>query len=91
MISKPRTVNWAFNNIKRFKPINHDFYMPADVSSENKKRMEWLINNDEYDLPNHLRPDCHKEGTTYKAVYGRLIPRCSCWYHYVRFYEPREG
>ena len=74
MISKPRTVNWAFNNIKRFKPINHDFYMPAEVSSENKKRMEWLINNDEYDLPNHLRPDCHKEGTTYKAVYGRLYP-----------------
>lgn len=27
-----------------------------------------------YDLPNSERPECHKEGTTYKAVYGRMRP-----------------
>ena len=48
--------------------------MPADVSLENQKRMEWLIDNDVYDLPNHLRPDCHKKGTTYKQYMGGLIP-----------------
>ncbi len=74
IIDNPRTVNWAFNNIKKFKSNDHIFYMPAEVSSVNKKRMKWLIENDLYDLPNHLRPDCHKEGTTYKAVYGRLFP-----------------
>ena len=31
-----------------------------------------LVENDEYDLPNHLRPDCHKNGHTYPAVYGRM-------------------
>ena len=74
MISNPRTVDWALKNIQKIKSKDHEFYLPADVSSENKKRMEWLIKNDKYDLPNHLRPDCHKEGTTYKAVYGRLHP-----------------
>lgn len=74
MISNPRTVEWALKNIQKIKSKKHEFYFPADVSSENKRRMEWLIKNDEYDLPNHLRPDCHKEGTTYKAVYGRLHP-----------------
>lgn len=74
LFPKPRDVKWAFENLDFIKKGNHPFYMPADVSLENQKRMEWLIDNDEYDLPNHLRPDCHKKGTTYKAVYGRLYP-----------------
>ncbi len=36
--------------------------------------MKWLIDNDEFELPNHLRPDCHKEGHSYPAVYGRMYP-----------------
>ena len=34
--------------------------------------MNWLVKNDQYDLPNRLRPDCHKNGHTYPAVYGRM-------------------
>jgi DNA (cytosine-5)-methyltransferase 1 len=44
----------------------------AVLSDENAKRVAWLFENDEYDMPNHLRPDCHKDGTTYGAVYGRM-------------------
>ena len=34
--------------------------------------MAFLHKNDLYDLPNRLRPKCHRSGTTYKAAYGRL-------------------
>jgi DNA (cytosine-5)-methyltransferase 1 len=44
----------------------------AELSPENAERVEWLFSNDEYDLPLHMRPDCHKEGTSYGAVYGRM-------------------
>ncbi len=41
-------------------------------SPENLKRMRYLLDNDEYDLPNHLRPECHRGDHTYKSMYGRL-------------------
>ena len=44
------------------------------TTKENQDRMNWLVQNDEYDLPNHLRPECHKRGHTYPAVYGRMYP-----------------
>ena len=34
--------------------------------------MNWLVENDEYDLPNNLRPKCHQNGHNYPAVYGRM-------------------
>ncbi len=42
------------------------------LSAENQMRIEHLFDNDLYDLPNEVRPDCHKNGHTYPAVYGRL-------------------
>lgn len=44
----------------------------AEISAENKVRIDHLFDNDLYDLPNEVRPDCHKNGHTYKSVYGRL-------------------
>ena len=46
--------------------------VPSTLSSENERRIAWLFENDAYDLPNHMRPLCHKEGHTYPAVYGRM-------------------
>tara|TARA_B100001057_G_scaffold482653_1_gene558376 strand:+ start:3974 stop:5311 length:1338 start_codon:yes stop_codon:yes gene_type:complete len=88
---KPRNVKWAFENINLIKKQNHSFYNPADVSKENKKRMEWLINNNEYDLPNHLRPVCHQNGTTYKSVYGRLHPQSPSVTITTGFMSPGRG
>jgi DNA (cytosine-5)-methyltransferase 1 len=42
------------------------------LSPENRARIEFLFDNDLYDLPNQERPDCHKDGHTYPSVYGRL-------------------
>ena len=45
--------------------------VPA-MSRENKSRIDYLFDHDEYDLPDTERPDCHKNGHTYPSVYGRL-------------------
>lgn len=42
------------------------------ASAANIKRMEYLLANGEYDLPNHLRPKCHQGEHSYKSMYGRL-------------------
>jgi len=42
------------------------------LSAENQARIEYLFEHDLYDLPNKVRPDCHKNGHTYPSVYGRL-------------------
>lgn len=44
----------------------------ADMSPETRARIDWLFANGEYNLPDRLRPDCHKDGHTYDAVYERL-------------------
>lgn len=44
----------------------------AGLSEENLRRIDHLFDNDLYDLPNEVRPDCHKNGHTYRSVYGRL-------------------
>ena len=70
-LKKDRTLRWAIEDIELL--ANSTTYdSPADSDDENKKRMQWLIDNDEYDLPNKLRPDCHKDGHNYPAVYGRM-------------------
>jgi DNA (cytosine-5)-methyltransferase 1 len=45
--------------------------VPA-LSPENRARIDYLHDHDEYDLPDHHRPDCHKDGHTYPSVYGRM-------------------
>ncbi|HET9149933.1 MAG TPA: DNA cytosine methyltransferase, partial [Alphaproteobacteria bacterium] len=42
------------------------------LSAENQARINYLFENDLFDLPDKERPDCHKNGTSYTAVYGRL-------------------
>jgi len=73
-IANPRTVRWALEGIDE-SLLNQDlFNTTANSNSVNKERMKWLIDNDEFELPNYLRPDCHKEGHSYPAVYGRMYP-----------------
>lgn len=67
----PAPVSWAIGDlldIANDDPMNR----VAELSSENADRVAWLFENDAHDTPNHLRPDCHKQGTTYGAVYGRM-------------------
>lgn len=64
------TVRWAIEDLLK---VADDADLDAiDVSPETRARIDWLFANKKYDLPDHLRPDCHKNGHTYNAVYGRL-------------------
>jgi DNA (cytosine-5)-methyltransferase 1 len=47
-------------------------HLRTELSEENQRRIDYLFDNGLHDLPPSERPDCHKEGTTYNAVYGRL-------------------
>lgn len=72
-IDSPRNVQWAIDDLA---DITADtiFDTPRKLSAENYRRIEWLFANDQFDLPNELRPDCHKGEHTYYAMYGRLHP-----------------
>lgn len=45
---------------------------PSRVSSDNNERIAWLFENNEFDLPNRLRPACHQSEHSYVSMYGRL-------------------
>jgi DNA (cytosine-5)-methyltransferase 1 len=70
-MEKNRTLRWAIEDLESLT-YSTTYDSPADSDDENKTRMQWLIDKDEYDLPNKLRPDCHKDGHNYPAVYGRM-------------------
>jgi DNA (cytosine-5)-methyltransferase 1 len=45
----------------------------SQMTQVNKERAEYLYKNDEFDLPNRLRPECHRSGGhSYISMYGRL-------------------
>ena len=46
----------------------------ATLSMVNRARVNYLHDNDIYNLPDKERPDCHKNGHTYPSVYGRIYP-----------------
>lgn len=55
-------------------PSNGLFDSASVLTAENKARIDFLFDNNLYELPNHVRPDCHKDGHSYPSVYGRLRP-----------------
>ena len=67
-----RTLRWAIEDLVGEYPEDDEYNQPADSNAVNRARMDWLIDNDEWDLPNHLRPTCHQNGHNYPAVYGRM-------------------
>lgn len=67
----PRSVRWAIDDLRSLKGLS-DFDSPSTSSSRNKERIAWLFKNGEYDLPNRLRPNCHRGDHSYRSMYGRL-------------------
>ena len=68
---EPEPVSWVIEDLLD-RPAHGAMDEVAELSEENAERVAWLFSNDEYDMPLHMRPDCHKEGTSYGAVYGRM-------------------
>jgi DNA (cytosine-5)-methyltransferase 1 len=68
-----RTVGWAIRDLDGLE-ASHEFDRPSTISTENQKRIRYLIDHELTDLPNSERPDCHRNDPThsYKSMYGRL-------------------
>ena len=68
----PRSVLWAIGDLRGVKS-DKPFDTASVSSDENRQRMAWLFSNRSYDLPNRLRPACHRNNNhKYKSVYGRM-------------------
>ncbi len=66
-----RTVRWAIGDLAGI-PSTERRDEPATVSHTNRRRIRWLDLSGELDLPNRLRPACHRSSHSYKSMYGRL-------------------
>lgn len=67
----PRTLEWMIGDLAE-EGNGDPLHRSADLSAENRRRIAWLFENDAYELANAERPVCHRGGTSYGAVYGRL-------------------
>lgn len=65
-----RDLRWAIEDLVDATPVGYD--VPPRASAENTRRMQFLLDHDEYDLPNSERPKCHQGEHSYKSMYGRL-------------------
>ena len=69
-----------------------EFDRPAKLSAENDRRVKYLIKNDEWNLPDAERPDCHQDGNhTYSSVYGRMYPHEPAQTLTTGFLSPGRG
>lgn len=69
----PLDVMWAIEDLQDL--AGQDVFDTAPAQgADTARRIRHLFENDLYELPNSERPDCHKDGTTYGAVYGRMYP-----------------
>ncbi|MBN9202137.1 MAG: hypothetical protein ABS61_00540 [Microbacterium sp. SCN 70-18] len=70
-VAAGRTLRWAIEDLADLAdPAGYDRVPVANAT--NVTRMKYLLDNDEYDLPPHLRPLCHQTAHSYKSMYGRL-------------------
>lgn len=69
---EPRSLGWAIGDLQRTKS-DRGFDQAGKPNKNNRKRIEHLFREDVYDLPDRLRPDCHRlKEHSYKSVYGRM-------------------
>lgn len=61
-------------NLPKLNFKNKELETLSDLSDENLARVEFLHNENLYNLPAKNRPTCHQEGHSYQSVYGRMYP-----------------
>jgi DNA (cytosine-5)-methyltransferase 1 len=69
-LQRDRDLRWAMGDLRVDSASLFD--SPSRATAVSQARMAWLHAHDEYDLPNRLRPVCHQDDHSYKAMYGRL-------------------
>ncbi|WP_083941228.1 DNA cytosine methyltransferase [Pseudoduganella violaceinigra] len=75
--SKPATTAsiWSFiSDLEMEKPASLGLLSrPTKMSKDNIERINYLFDNNLFDLPNQLRPACHRDKVhSYVSMYGRL-------------------
>jgi DNA (cytosine-5)-methyltransferase 1 len=65
-----RSVRWAIRDLSRSSKGLFD--TASEPTNDNATRIAWLFANDARDLPNELRPPCHRTEHSYKSMYGRM-------------------
>jgi DNA (cytosine-5)-methyltransferase 1 len=70
-VSAERTVRWAIADLARKAPEGL-LDTPSVLHRDNITRINYLMKNGKYDLPNRLRPACHQDDHSYVSMYGRL-------------------
>ncbi len=67
---------WAIDDLRSIAlSATSTFDTPAVHSKTNQNRINYLHDNNIYELPNPLRPKCQqKEDNRYTSVYGRMYP-----------------
>ncbi|MCS7295093.1 MAG: DNA cytosine methyltransferase, partial [Dehalococcoidia bacterium] len=63
-------LRWAIADLETIRSCPLD--VPAVPSPENRRRIDYLFDQDLYELPDEIRPQCHRDGHSYPSVYGRL-------------------
>ncbi|ANK87411.1 DNA (cytosine-5-)-methyltransferase protein [Rhizobium sp. N1314] len=71
LTASPLPVSWAIGDLLDVEPAKLADTAPS-LTPVNVARIDYLFDNDLYDLPDDQRPDCHKNGTSYTSVYGRM-------------------
>ena len=67
-----RSVWWAIGDLEKTS-ANGLLNTPANLSPENRRRIDYLFDNKVFDLDNAKRPKCHQDGNhSYVSMYGRL-------------------
>ena len=69
--SEARSVWWAVGDLEDLDESD-PLHRVGELSAENQARIAWLFDHDAHDLVLSERPACHRNGTTYSAVYGRM-------------------
>ena len=68
----PRNIRWAMEDLEDVARSNL-FDSPSRPYPANQSRIDWLFDKDEINLPNNLRPPCHRSDHSYTAMYGRMV------------------
>ncbi len=68
----PRSIRWAMEDLEDVARSNL-LDSPSQPYPANQSRIDWLFENDEINLPNELRPLCHRSDHSYTAMYGRMV------------------
>ena len=67
-----RSVWWAISDLENEEELSL-LTSRTNHSKENIERIHYLFEKDLFDLPNHMRPKCHRDGKhSYRSMYGRM-------------------